>query len=117
MVLGIDDLSNEYFDSTYRLEWFSEILGRKGIIPTVTEEMKVPDISIDWNPWEKLDGSNDVQKMSFTFKKDNDVDYAGRILIKCSELNSKAFIEGMNNFIVEVRALSIHEFLLIFLGK
>ena len=85
------------------MEWNSEILGRKGIIPTTIEEIKKPDISISWEKWEDVSDSLGVKKMSFTFKKESAIDYAGRILIKCSQLNSKAFIEGMNNFLIAVK--------------
>lgn len=102
MTVPIENLNMDYFNSAFRLEWESEILNRRGIIPTEIEPIEQPKISIEWEDWKEVDGK-DVQNMTFTFKKDDDIDYAGRILIKCSELNSKAFIQGMNNFVVDVR--------------
>jgi hypothetical protein len=43
-----------------------------------------------------------LKNIKFVFHKSEEVDFAGRIILCCSELNSKAMIQGLNNFVVDV---------------
>lgn len=105
----IDNYNEQYFNETYRIEWESSILGRRGIVPISYSEFPKSLFKLKWEGFNGEDCNSSVsKKFTLAIEKSEgilDTAFEGKITISGDNLNSVSFIEGITNFELPVTIL------------